>query len=288
LDLTKNWDLRQNSNPEQVHRVVRMGIPPKFRKRIWQLICSSHEFLLKNPGVYEFCKSKPNEKAEYSIQKDIGRTFPKHADFKTSQGKGQTKLFNVLKAFANFNYKKEVTYCQGLNFIVGILIVNMEEEEAFWLLVQLMKKYSLSNIYAKGLPGLLMCTSIFDSIVPHLLPNIANHFVSNGISTNMFAYKWFLTLFGCVLPLDVVFRIFDCFLCEGWEIILRFGLALLKYSESKLINVPIDDICVYFDAMSFTQEEIESIFEITFQFELDKQILLPLHQLSGHHQESIG
>jgi hypothetical protein len=40
----------------------------------------------------------------------------------------QVKLFRVLKAFANFNRKKGVTYCQGMNFIAGVLVIVMEEE----------------------------------------------------------------------------------------------------------------------------------------------------------------
>ena len=50
---------------------------------------------------------------------------------------GQNKLFNVLKAYAN--YDNEVSYVQGMNYIVGLLLFYIEDEEkVFWCLLQLM------------------------------------------------------------------------------------------------------------------------------------------------------
>lgn len=49
--------------------------------------------------------------------------------------------------------------------------------------------------------------------------------------SHMFVSKWVLTLFSCVLPLPIVMRIWDSFLVDGWECILRIGLAILKRSE---------------------------------------------------------
>lgn len=46
-----------------------------------------------------------------------------------------------------------------------------------------------------------------------------------------FASKWFLTLFACTLPLDLVFRIWDVFLYESWEFIFGIGLAILELSQ---------------------------------------------------------
>jgi hypothetical protein len=50
---------------------------------------------------------------------------------------GNNKLFNVLKAYAN--YDNEVGYVQGLNYVVGMMsyYVN-DEEKVFWCLFNLM------------------------------------------------------------------------------------------------------------------------------------------------------
>jgi hypothetical protein len=62
--------------------------------------------------------------------KDIPRTFPGHPLFE----KPTTRLAmcNVLSAFAVRN--EDIGYCQGSNFICGVLLLLMEEEQAFWML----------------------------------------------------------------------------------------------------------------------------------------------------------
>ena len=68
-------------------------------------------------------------------------------------------LFNVMKAYAVMD--PEVGYCQGSAFIVGMLLLNMPEEDAFCVFVKLMSRatgYSLREMYKPGLgelPGTL-------------------------------------------------------------------------------------------------------------------------------------
>jgi hypothetical protein len=47
-------------------------------------------------------------------------------------------LFNVMKAYAVMD--PEVGYCQGSAFIVGMLLLNMPEEDAFCVFVKLMSR----------------------------------------------------------------------------------------------------------------------------------------------------
>jgi hypothetical protein len=46
---------------------------------------------------------------------------------------GQAALRRVLRAYSY--YDRDVGYCQGMNFIAGMFLTLMTEEEAFWLLV---------------------------------------------------------------------------------------------------------------------------------------------------------
>ena len=53
---------------------------------------------------------------------------------------GNNKLFNVLKAYAN--YDNEIGYVQGMNYIVAMLLFYITDEETvFWCLYQLMHKF---------------------------------------------------------------------------------------------------------------------------------------------------
>lgn len=61
------------------------------------------------------------------------RTFPHHEYFTDGQGIGQENLYNVLKAYSL--YDPVVGYCQGLPFIVAILLLNVSVSIVFWFLL---------------------------------------------------------------------------------------------------------------------------------------------------------
>jgi len=86
-----------------------------------------------------------------TIVKDVGRTFPNLKPFATE--KGRRSLQNVLLAYAA--YDPEVGYCQGMNFLAGLLLLYLPDEEiAFGALVTLMKERGLRDFYTEDM-GLL-------------------------------------------------------------------------------------------------------------------------------------
>lgn len=93
-----------------------------------------------------------------------------------------------------------------------------------------MKTHQLDIVYQDGLSGLNYLCKIFDSFVSEHLPRASQIFLSLGLSTRTFASKWFLTLFACILPMEIVLRIWDVFLYEGWEFIFCVSLAILEHS----------------------------------------------------------
>ena len=54
------------------------------------------------------------------IVKDLGRTFPGNQEFKIAHETGENRLYNILKAYSA--YDPETGYCQGMNFISGMLL----------------------------------------------------------------------------------------------------------------------------------------------------------------------
>ena len=66
---------------------------------------------------------------------------------------GNNKLFNVLKAYAN--YDTEVGYVQGLNYIVALMLFYIDDEEqVFWCFVALMHDRSRNwrMVYTEDFP----------------------------------------------------------------------------------------------------------------------------------------
>ena len=99
--------------------LVRRGIPHYFRAIVWQLLCGASDADKKQYADY----IKATSACEKVIRRDIARTYPEHDFFKEKDGLGQEALFNVMKAYSL--HDREVGYCQGSGFIVGLLLMQV-------------------------------------------------------------------------------------------------------------------------------------------------------------------
>lgn len=68
--------------------------------------------------------------------------------FRQRYGSGQRSLFNVLRAFAN--YDEEVGYCQGMTNIVATILMYCEEE----VIKTIVKSHHSMNIHLIFLEGI--------------------------------------------------------------------------------------------------------------------------------------
>ncbi|KAF3955616.1 hypothetical protein CMV_019179 [Castanea mollissima] len=208
-----DWTYYVKRKPHVVKRRIRKGIPDCLRGLIWQLISGSRDLLLMNPGVYE------------------------------RHGPGQRSLYNVLKAYSVFD--REVGYVQGMGFLAGLLLLYMSEEDAFWLLVALLKgavHAPMEGLYLVGLPLVQQYLFQFDNLVREYLPKLGEHFTQEMINPSMYASQWFITVFSYSFPFHLALRIWDVFLYEGVKIVFKVGLAILKYCHDDLIKLPFEKL----------------------------------------------
>ncbi|GAA5908384.1 hypothetical protein JCM8208_006178 [Rhodotorula glutinis] len=225
------------TQPRDLSRAIQRGIPPALRGMTWQLMAAAKDANLEFVYSELLKQSSPHEK---SIARDLSRTFPKHAYFVDADGVGQENLFNVVKAYSL--YDDEVGYTQGLQFIVGPLLLNMPDEEAFSVLVRLMKAYDLRSHYTPNMPGLQLRLFQFDRLVEELAPTVFLHMLRQGVKSSMYASQWFLTLFGYRFPLELVSAVFDLVFAEGVEAVFRFAVSLLRRNEAHLLTLEFEDL----------------------------------------------
>ncbi|KIJ67793.1 hypothetical protein HYDPIDRAFT_173554 [Hydnomerulius pinastri MD-312] len=238
-----------SANPEKLAKAIERGIPNTLRGMMWQLMAASKDTELENTYLALLKESSPHEKA---ITRDLGRTFPHHEFFTDGQGIGQENLFNVLKAYSL--YDPQVGYCQGLPFVVAVLLLNMPDEEAFSLLVRLMHTYDLRGHFLPEMPKLQL--RLFDRLIEELLPVLHVHFLRQGIKSSMFCSQWFLTLFSYRFPLDIVFRIYDNCIASGIEAIFAFSIVLLQKNEDALLSLKFDEILSYLKLRVFERYKV--------------------------------
>ncbi|XP_047560502.1 EVI5-like protein isoform X2 [Lutra lutra] len=239
--IANEWEEWRRRKEKLLKELIRKGIPHHFRAIVWQLLCSATDMPVKNQYSELLKMSSPCEKL---IRRDIARTYPEHEFFKGQDSLGQEVLFNVMKAYSLVD--REVGYCQGSAFIVGLLLMQMPEEEAFCVFVRLMQEYRLRELFKPSMAELGLCIYQFEYLLQEQLPDLNTHFRSQSFHTSMYASSWFLTLFLTTFPLPVATRVFDIFMYEGLEIVFRVGLALLQVNQTELMQLDMEGMSQYF------------------------------------------
>ncbi|XP_075414561.1 ecotropic viral integration site 5 protein homolog isoform X3 [Tenrec ecaudatus] len=239
--IVNDWEDVRKKKEKQVKELVRKGIPHHFRAIVWQLLCSAQSMPIKDQYSELLKMTSPCEKL---IRRDIARTYPEHNFFKEKDSLGQEVLFNVMKAYSLVD--REVGYCQGSAFIVGLLLMQMPEEEAFCVFVKLMQDYRLRELFKPSMAELGLCMYQFECMIQEHLPELFVHFQSQSFHTSMYASSWFLTIFLTTFPLPIATRIFDIFMSEGLEIVFRVGLALLQMNQAELMQLDMEGMLQHF------------------------------------------
>ncbi|XP_078075004.1 ecotropic viral integration site 5 protein homolog isoform X7 [Mustelus asterias] len=239
--IVNEWDDVRKKKEKQMRELVRKGIPHHFRAIVWQLLCSAQNMPIKDQYSELLKMTSPCEKL---IRRDIARTYPEHDFFKEKDSLGQEVLFNVMKAYSLVD--REVGYCQGSAFIVGLLLMQMPEEEAFCVFVKLMQDYRLRELFKPSMAELGLCMYQFEWMIQEQLPEIYVHFQSQSFHTSMYSSSWFLTIFLTTFPLPVATRLFDIFMSEGLEIVFRVGIAILQANQAELMQLDMEGMLQHF------------------------------------------
>lgn len=245
-NMAADWDHTNVKMHAKLKERCRKGIPARFRGVAWQLLIGSRKQMdsPENAGVYVALREKrlADKDVDNIISRDLARTFPHHVLFQEQGGVGQTFLRNVLHAYAGTD--PEVGYVQGMAFIVGTLSTQMGEEETFWALHEMMysPRYKMRELFRPGFPLLQQFFYQFKKLLARLLPKLSKRFDELSVDPSFYASQWFLTLFVYHFSFRALLRIWDVFFCEGWKIIFRTGLALMKWEEKRLLALPFEEV----------------------------------------------
>ncbi|XP_077389729.1 ecotropic viral integration site 5 protein homolog isoform X2 [Festucalex cinctus] len=273
--IVNEWEEVRKKKEKQLKDLVRKGIPHHFRAIVWQLLCNAQNMAIKDQYSDLLKMTSPCEKL---IRRDIARTYPEHDFFKEKDSLGQEVLFNVMKAYSLVD--REVGYCQGSAFIVGLLLMQMPEEEAFCVFVKLMQDYRLRELFKPSMAELGLCMYQFESMIQEDLPELHVHFQAQSFHTSMYASSWFLTIFLTSFPLAVATRIFDIFMCEGLEIVFRVGLAILQMNQAELIQLDMEGMLQHFQRVIPRQLDTgpDKVIQAAYQFKYNAKKMKKLEK----------
>ncbi|KPU75410.1 uncharacterized protein Dana_GF22394, isoform B [Drosophila ananassae] len=263
--ILNDWEGALKRKNPCVRELVRRGIPHHFRAIVWQQLSGAADTDKKQYAEY----IKATSACEKVIRRDIARTYPEVEFFKEKDGPGQEALFNVIKAYSL--HDREVGYCQGSGFIVGLLLMQMPEEEAFAVLVQIMQQHRMRHMFKPSMSELGLCMYQLENLVQEQIPDMHIHFQQQGFQTTMYASSWFLTLYTTTLNVNLSCRIMDVFLSEGMEFIFKVALALLLTGKETLLCLDMEAMLKFFqkELPGRVEADVEGFFNLAYSLKLN-------------------
>ncbi|KAG8201288.1 hypothetical protein JTE90_016771 [Oedothorax gibbosus] len=210
----QHWKRHLRHNPalepsKELKGLVRAGVPLHLRSRVWAALCRARVRDLidaKGPHYYNFlCTRAPDDERvthhKRQIALDLLRTMPDNIRFADANADGVRKMQEVLQAFCVHN--PALGYCQGMNFLVGMSLLFLEPEDAFWCLVSMCERSFTAHYFDGHLLGAQADQEVLKELVGERLPDLARHFARHDIELATVTLNWFLAVFFDCVPFEV-------------------------------------------------------------------------------------
>lgn len=143
-----------------------------------------------------------------------------------------------------------------------MLIVTKNEEWSFWLL-----KILIENItqcyHTRTMDGLITDIAILRELLDERVPEISQHVDEIGMPFAIITTKWFICMFAEVLPVETVFRVWDCLFMEGrkvsipvkqfptFEQFIQYFLLFLRFYFASVLHFLFKIKTIYWLVMTF-------------------------------------
>ncbi|KAJ8737149.1 hypothetical protein PYW07_000420 [Mythimna separata] len=244
VKMLSNWD--SPTTKEKLHRRIYKGIPNSLRIKVWCKLMDVNRIKSANPGKFqEMLKlAKLWSTDVRQIDSDVNRQFREHQFYRERYSEKQCSLFNVLCAYSMYN--SEVGYCQGMSGLAGVLLMYMDEEDAFWALVVLLsdKKYAMHGLYIEGFPKLTRFLEHHDKILTKFMPKLKHHFDKFGLDAILYSLKWFFVCFVERVPFSLCLRVWDIYLLDGERVVTAMAYTILKLHKKAIMKLNDMDLIV--------------------------------------------
>lgn len=282
---------REMACSPELKNLIRAGIPHEHRSKVWKWCVDRHTRKFKDsmePDYFQTLLQKALEKqnpASKQIELDLLRTLPNNKHYSSPTSEGIQKLRSVLLAFSWRN--PDIGYCQGLNRLVAVALLYLDQEDAFWCLVTIVEVFMPRDYYTKTLLGSQVDQRVFRDLLSEKLPRLHTHFEQYKVDYTLITFNWFLVVFVDSVVSDILFKIWDSFLYEGPKVIFRFALALFKYKEEEILKLQ-DSMSIFKYLRYFTRTILDARKLISISFgDLNPFPLRQIRNRRAYHLEKV-
>ena len=132
--------------------------------------------------------------------------------------------------------------------IAATLLLIMEEEDAFWMMVAIIEDFLPGSYYSPSLIGVQADQLVLRGLITSHLPALDTLLQEHDIEVSLITLNWFLTLFSSVLHIRIIMRLWDLFLFEGSKVLFQVAVGLLKMYQDELLAA--DNAAAIFNILS--------------------------------------
>ena len=254
-------------NPCLFQGLLFLGAPKEYRWEAWKVALNYKP----QHNNYALLRVYCEENSELSIKKDLGRTFPEEGYFGKGSS-GRRSLYNILTAFASAH--PEIGYCQGMNYLVGILLLVSDgnESEVYGVLEQLLGELGFSGLFDFGFPCVKELCSKFHSGLNKYCRKVSVHLNEIGMDDNLWLVKWFMTMFAYSLPFSKVVRIWDAVFAKGMHYMVNISLGLVTLIKKSILEKDFFQVAEFLPLLETVKLDTDFLIRCSKQFKVSGEL----------------
>ena len=277
---------------EKIKRFIYKNILLKYHDmsvenhiKIWKILLNFNQ--IKKKYDYNKIKKEIDQFPNLVISKEIIQLDVLRTYFKKDRQLNREKTSYILRATCKET--PSINYCQGMNYIVAFLLsITENEEDTFYLFLSLLINTDYGSLFSDDLEKLKKFFYVFERLINIFLPELYSYFLDNNINVSYFISPWFITLFTDVYPHvsnltepKIILRIWDLFLFNGWNSIIKIGISIIKHFENKLLTLTFETLLRFLinDIIKsdfFENENFDTLTYITLNFKIGAGLITNL------------
>ncbi|XP_060048234.1 TBC1 domain family member 12 isoform X2 [Erinaceus europaeus] len=228
-EILPNWEVMRSTR--RVRELWWQGLPPSVRGKVWSLAIGNE--LNITPELYEIFLSRAKERWK-SFSEASSENDSEGVSLADREGSLELIKLDISRTFPSLYIFQKV---QGMSFIAAVLILNLEEADAFIAFANLLNKPCQLAFFRVDHSMMLKYFATFEVFFEENLSKLFLHFKSYSLTPDIYLIDWIFTLYSKSLPLDLACRVWDVFCRDGEEFLFRTGLGILRLYEDILLQM---------------------------------------------------
>ena len=222
------------------------GMPNEVRSDVWKMIITKE--IEQNEGeneiqrlideYHQFNELGTCSPGDKQLDIDVKRVLKYHHSYRNDYCDNQKVLFMIFHALLSSNNPINVEYVQGILDAPALFPLYLDDETSYLGSILIMKgKYRWKEMFNSNFVLLMNCWKVQRILIERRNPKIAQRLRQMNILDDQlpyFLFDWHYRWFTPALPFDLVLRIMDVLLLEGFEILFSVADTIFHFLEVEL------------------------------------------------------